>query len=126
MKDIILIGKGERILKVPAEDWRKHLAAARHHSSPRLSFMTGDHHLVRNFVVSELPRNHGDALRPENVSRRLNLPLTGVSAILEDLQKHLVFLVLNETGEVSWAFPVTSQKTPHGLNFSTGERIFAA
>lgn len=126
MKDVILIGRGEMILEVPAEGWRKHLAALRHHSSPRLSFMTGDHHLVRNFVVSELPRNHGDALRPEDISRRLNLPLTGVNAILEDLQKHLVFLVLNEAGEVSWAFPVTSQKTPHRLSFSTGERIFAA
>ncbi len=126
MKDIILIGRGERILEVSAEDWRKHLAAARHHSSSRLSFMTGDHHLVRNFVVSELPRNHGDALRPEDISRRLNLSLTGVNAILEDLQKRLVFLVLNDAGEVSWAFPVTSQKTPHRLSFSTGERIFAA
>jgi len=126
MKDVILIGRGEMILEVPAEEWRKHLAAARHHSSSRLNFMTGNHHLVRNFVVSALPRNRGDALRPEDISRRLNLPLTRVNAILEDLQKHLFFLVLNSAGEVSWAFPVTSEKTPHRLSFGTGEHVFAA
>lgn len=126
MKDVILIGRGEMILEVPAEEWRKHLAAVRHHSSTRLSFMTGDHHLVRNFVVSELPRNHDNALRPEDISRRLNFPLTKVNAMLEDLQKHLFFLVLNSAGEVSWAFPVTSEKTPHRLSFGTGEGIFAA
>ena len=126
MKDVILIGRGEMIREVPDEEWRKHLAAARHHSSSRLSFMTGDHHLVRNFVVSELPRNRGDALRPEDISRRLNLPLARVNAILEDLQKHLFFLVLNSAGEVSWAFPATSEKTPHRLSFGTGEHVFAA
>lgn len=126
MKDIILFGRGERILEASAGEWRKHLAALRHHSSSRLSFMTGDHQLVRNFVVSELPRNRGDALRPEEISRRLNLPLARVNAILEDLQKHLFFLVLNSAGEVSWAFPVTSEKTPHRLSFSTGEHVFAA
>ena len=126
MNDVILIGRGEMMLEVPAEEWRKHLAAVRHHSSSRLSFMTGDHHLVRNFVVSELPRNYGNALGPEDISRRLNLPLARVSTMLEDLQKHLFFLVLNSAGEVSWAFPVTSEKTPHRLSFSTGERIFAA
>jgi len=26
MKDVILIGRGEMILEVPAEEWRKHLA----------------------------------------------------------------------------------------------------
>jgi len=88
--------------------------------------MTGDHHLVRNFVVSELPRNHDNALRPEDISHRLNLPLPGVTAMLEDLQKHLFFLVLNSAGEVSWAFPITSEKTPHRLSFDTGEGIFAA
>ena len=130
MKDVILLGRGEMILEVSAEDWRKHLTAVQHHSSSRLSFMTGDHHLVRNFVVSELPRNYGNALGPEDISRRLNLPLTRVNAVLEDLQKRLFFLVLKSAGEVSWAFPVTSEKTPHRLSFSTGERtderIFAA
>jgi hypothetical protein len=126
MKDTILIGRGETILEVPAENWRKHLAGAGHHMEARLSFMTGDHHRVRNFVVRELPRNDGKPLRAEDISRGLHLPLASVIAILDDLQKNLFFLVLNNAGEVSWAFPVTSDKTPHRLSFSSGESVFAA
>ena len=46
--------------------------------------------------------------------------------LLDDLEKHLFFLVRDRGGNVSWAFPVTSDRTPHRLRFSTGERIFAA
>jgi hypothetical protein len=126
MKDVILIGRQARILEVPAENWRKHLANARQHSSTRLGFMTPDHHRVRNFVVFGLPRNHGKPLRAEDIAQQLQLSLSTVKSLLDDLQKHLFFLVLNPTGEVSWAFPVTVEKTPHRLYFSSGERIFAA
>jgi hypothetical protein len=126
MKDSILIGKRERMLEVPAETWRDHLAGAGHRMATRLSFMTGDHHRVRNFVVCELPRNQGKPLSAEDISRRLDLPLNRVVTILEELQKNLFFLVLNEAGDVSWAFPVTSDWTPHQLSFSSGESIFAA
>jgi hypothetical protein len=123
MADFILIGKQDTILEIPAERWRQHLAQAQHHS---FSFMTSDHHLIRNFVVSELPRNQGNPLRPEDIARRLHLPLSQVNIILEELQKHLFFLVRNQAGEVSWAFPVTVERTPHQLSFDTGERVFAA
>lgn len=126
MKDVILIGKQEKILEVSAENWRKHLADAQHHSSTRLSFMTSGHHLIRNFIVRELPRNQGKPLSAEDISNRLQLPLTRVGAILDDLERHLFFLVRNETGQVSWAFPVTAETTPHRLIFSSGERTFAA
>src|SRR6266571_4358274 len=108
MRDIILIGRQEKILEVSAEAWKQHLANARQHSRTRLSFMTSDHHLVRNFVVRELPRNQGKPLNPEDISQRLSLPLSIVITILEDLEKHLFFLVRNDAGQVSWAFPVTS------------------
>ena len=126
MKDSILIGRGEKMLEVSDENWRKHLALGREHMQLRLGFMTDDHHRVRNFAVRELPRNQGMALSVEEISRRLDLPLDRVVAILEELQKNLFFLVLNEMGEVSWAFPVTSDRTPHRLSFSSGESVFAA
>ena len=126
MNDTILIGKGEKLLEVSAEVWRKHLASSQHHTVAMLSFMTGDHHLVRNFVVRELPRNHGKPLSPEDISQGVNLPLSKVTTILADLHKNLFFLVRNNAGEVSWAFPVTSDRTPHRLNFSSGEQTFAA
>jgi len=88
--------------------------------------MTNNHHLVRKFVVRELPRNSGKPLTPEDIAQRLSLPFAAVITILEDLEKHLFFLVRNDAGEVSWAFPVTSDRTPHLLSFSSGEHIFAA
>jgi len=91
-----------------------------------LGFMTPRHHAVRNFVVSELPRNHGRPLSPARIAAALRWEAALVIQLLDDLEKHLFFLVCNREGNVSWAFPVSSDRTPHGLRFSTGERIFAA
>jgi len=126
MADFILTGRRDTIFEIPAERWRQHLTQAQHNTAMAFSFMTSDHHLVRNFVVSELPRNHSKPLGPEGIAQRLRLPLSRVSTILEELQKHLFFLVRNQAGEVSWAFPVTVERTPHRLSFSSGERVFAA
>jgi hypothetical protein len=126
MHDTILIGRREKILEIPAENWREHLSRARQHSQKRLSFMTVDHHRIRNFVVRELPLYQGKPLSAAEISQRLDLPIARVVAILEELQKNLFFLVLNVAGEVSWAFPVTSDWTHHRLSFGSGEGIFAA
>ena len=91
-----------------------------------LAFMTPAHHAVRNFVVRELPRNHGRALTPAQIATALRLDPKLVATILDELEAHLFFLVRNSRGDVSWAFPVTSDRTPHELRFSTGERIYGA
>lgn len=36
------------------------------------------------------------------------------------------FLFRNSEGEVTWAYPVTVEKTPHSVTFGTGERIYTA
>ena len=91
-----------------------------------LGFMTPRHHAIRNFVVLELPRNHGRPLSPARIAAALRLEPVIVNQLLDDLEKHLFYLVRDPRGNVSWAFPVSSDRTPHGLRFSTGERIFAA
>lgn len=91
-----------------------------------LGFMTPRHHAIRNFVVLELPRNHGRPLSPARIAAALELEEALVNRLLDDLEKHLFFLVRDRGGNVSWAYPVASDRTPHGLRFSTGERIFAA
>ena len=91
-----------------------------------LAFMTAAHRAVRNLVVRELPRNGGKPLAPAQIAGSLRLDSQSVTGLLEDLESHLLFLVRNAQGEVSWAFPVTSDRTPHRLRFSTGERIFGA
>jgi len=126
MHDRILIGRQEKIISLPDDMWRHHLAQAQRHGSLRLSFMTEDHRRIRNFVVSQLPRNEGRPLTPEAIASSLMIPFDRVVEILAELQKHLFFLVLNEAGDVSWAFPVTTDRTPHRLRFSSGERLYAA
>lgn len=88
--------------------------------------MTPQHHAVRNFVVRELPRYSGRPIRPAHIAAALRLPIERVTELLDDLERHLLFLVRDRRGDVSWAFPVTRDRTPHRLRFSTGERTFAA
>jgi hypothetical protein len=92
----------------------------------RLAFLTPRHHSVRNFVVRELPRNGGMPLRPGQISDGTGIELPVVEKLLGELERNLFFLVRNSAGDVSWAFPVTSDHTPHRLRFNTGERIFGA
>jgi hypothetical protein len=123
--DDILVGRGDQILTHSFDTLRRHLEEAQHHRSPRLSFMTHQHHRVRDFVVTELPRL-GHALSPEHISAKTSLSLDLVSDILDELEANRFFLVRDRNGRVSWAFPVTSERTPHGLELSTGESIYAA
>jgi hypothetical protein len=91
-----------------------------------LAFMTPEHHAVRQFIVTELPRNNGRPLRTAQIARPLGLEPELVARLLDDLENHLFFVVRNTRGEVSWAFPITSDRTPHRLGFSTGELTFGA
>jgi hypothetical protein len=60
------------------------------------------------------------------ISKNLNIEPERVVSILEELEKNLTFLYRNEQGAVIWAYPVTIEKTPHRITFSTGEQIYAA
>ena len=125
MSERILIGKGREIASIPRPQWEAQLSRLPYRMKTRLSFMTRAHHHVRYFVVRELPRI-GRAIPPELIAEKLRLPLARVNAILDELEANLFFLVRNKRGHVSWAFPITADKTPHRLSFSSGERTYAA
>ena len=125
MADTILIGRGDTISSIPQKDWEQELSSAPRFISQRLEFMSHDHHLVRNFVVRELPRL-GRPISLADISNGLHLSRTRTTSIVEDLEKNLFFLVRGNGAEVSWAFPVTAEETGHHLVFSTGERLDAA
>jgi hypothetical protein len=125
MSDTLLIGRGGEISEMPQKEWEQELSQAPAHVRERLGFMSAEHHLLRNLVVRELP-GAGGPLPAEFIWRRLGLPQSRVAEILDDLEHHLFFLVRNDAGAVSWAFPVTADNTGHHLVFSTGERLDAA
>jgi hypothetical protein len=80
---------------------------------------------VRNYAVRELPRL-GHPLPPEQIARDLNIPLTQVNAVLDDLEKRMSFLYRHSTDSVVWAYPVTVERTPHRASMSSGESTYAA
>ena len=125
MKKHILSAKGNRLSKIPRDEWEQRVEKAPLEISKMLNFMSDDHHLVRKYVVGELP-GFGKPVPPVLISEELNISLSKTIEILDDLERNLFFLVRNEKGEVSWAFPVTIDETPHRLTFSTGEKINAA
>ena len=125
MSDMILLGQGSQITEIPRKAWEEQLSQFPQHSETRLGFMSEVHHLVRNFIVRELPRT-SHPIQPDFISKSLELPLARVNTLLDELEKNLFFLVRNSQGAVSWAYPVTVEKTPHELVFSTGERLYGA
>ena len=125
MSETVLLGQGRQIVELPRKTWEGHLSQAPQHSETRLGFMSEEHHLVRYFVVRELP-SIGKPMQTEFISQSLKLPVVRVNTILDELEKNLFFLVRNSQGAVIWAYPVTVEKTPHELSFSTGERLYGA
>jgi hypothetical protein len=125
MTETILLGRGCQILEVLRTQWKGYLADVPEHMQTRLCFMSPAHHAVRYFAVRELPRC-GEPLPPELIAEELDLPLDLTQRVLDELEQNLFFLVRNQAGAVTWAFPVTAERTPHRLTFSTGERLYAA
>ncbi len=121
----ILVGRGSEILEQPKHEWEARLELVPRETRDYLGFMSKDHHRVRYFVVRELVRT-GVPVDPESIARSLRLSKSMVLEILRQLEQKLFFLVRNARGEVSWAFPVTAEPTPHRLQFRSGERLWAA
>ncbi|MDR3574362.1 MAG: hypothetical protein P4L50_10895 [Anaerolineaceae bacterium] len=94
----ILIGRGQKILEMPDDAWKKELAQIPEHSQDRLAFMTEAHQRVRYFVVKELV-DRQKPLEAEYIAEKLKMPLETVQGILEELERKLVSS--QKTGEVA-------------------------
>ena len=121
----LMSGLWRFMLGVPPYLWEKQIQRERVKTRESLAFMSDDHRRVHHFVVRELP-GHGRPMAPEVVAEALGIDLARVVSILGDLQDNLTFLFRNEAGEVTWAYPVTVEQTPHFMTFSSGEKLYAA
>jgi hypothetical protein len=121
----LLLGIWRFLLRIPRPIWQREVEQNAMTGEKSLAFMTPDHHRVRDFVVMELP-HIAKPITPEKITRSLNMDLSRVVSILDELEKNLTFLYRNEQGTVIWAYPVTVEETPHRITFSTGEQIYAA
>jgi hypothetical protein len=125
MNKSLLLGIWRFWLRIPRPIWQQEIARSARASEKSLQFMKDEHHKVRDFVVRELPRL-ARPIPPETIAQSLDMDLEKVVSILNELEKNLTFLFRNEQGEVTWAYPVTVEKTPHRITFSSGEQIYAA
>ena len=130
MEDTVLLGEGSAFRRISTESWKQALEKAPSRIAPRLEFMGEEHHLLRNFVVRRLPAAGPEGLSPELIATELNLSLDRCEFLLDELERNLFFLVRDPSGKgspnVTWAFPVTVEPTPHRIRFNTGESTYGA
>lgn len=125
MGDRVLMGMGRVMIPIPRAVWERLVVRQTGAASGTLDFMSEDHHRVRNFVVTALPE-HGQPLSPEAIGEHLNLPVDRVNTILDELERHMVFVYRMGGRSVVWAYPVTVDSTPHRVSYSSGEQGYAA
>ena len=125
MDSYVLLGRGRELYRQPVAEWQAGVRRGASKMHGHLTFMTADHHAVRNFAVTSLPRFNRPIPLTE-VARSLRLPISRVQAITEELERNLFFLVRDRAGDIAWAFPVTAARTPHEMRLSTRDRVFGA
>jgi len=125
MNNSLLLGFSRYILPIPRIIWQRVISNSTSDTQNRLDFMTKDHHRVREHVVLELPKVNAQ-ISPQQIAESLDMPIDRVNFLLDDLEKHMTFLYRNGEGAVTWAYPVTVDQTPHRVDFSSGEQIYAA
>jgi hypothetical protein len=122
MNNTLLLGVWRIMISLPPELWQRQLAKE---TRSDLAFMTPDHQAIRDFVVREMPR-FNRPLTPETIAAEVHLPIDRVHSLLDELEHAMTFLFRNAAGAVTWAYPVTVEKTPHQVAFSSGEKLYAA
>ena len=125
MKNKLMLGLWRHIINVPQFLWKKEIARGKRKFEEEYGALSEEQRGIHHFVVRELP-NNGKPLSPEQISGKLDIPADRVKEALDYLEKRLTFLFRNEKGEVTWAYPVTVDKTPHTITFDTGEKVYAA
>jgi hypothetical protein len=125
VKNKLMLGIWGHMVSVPPILWEREVEKSRKKIEAEMDFMSPDHRRVHHCAVRELPRA-GKPMPPESVASELDLPIDRANQILDELEKRMTFLFRNEEGAVVWAYPVTVDKTPHHLAFSTGEQLYGA
>jgi len=124
LKNRLLLGINRYMVPIPRVLWQRVMEAGGRKAGASLRFMSEDHHRVRDFAVLELARA-GAPLSPATIAEALDLGLPRVRSILDQLEKRLTFLFRGDGEEVTWAYPVTVDETPHHARLSSGEEAYS-
>jgi hypothetical protein len=124
-KNRVFLGLGSLMVRLPTRLFSYLVRKDASNLRKSLEFMTENHHIVRDFVVRELPE-YSRPLSPALIAEKTGLTLDQVVSILGELERRMTFVARNANGEVLWAYPVTADETPHRVHFTTGQTINAA
>ena len=114
------------MLPIPGALWRRQIeSAAAGIAKANRRFMTDEVRRVHHAAVRELPYS-ARPLAAARIAEKAGTSVARATEILGDLERRLTFLVRNDRGEVTWAYPVTVDRTPHHVAFKSGERLDAA
>jgi hypothetical protein len=125
MPGIVRIKLAGHMARVPGFVWRRVVAARARSMASTITFMTPHHNAVRNFVVLEIA-NGGKSVTQQQIAAALALPTDRVSEILDELERHMVFLWRDDAGNVRWAYPVTGDTTPHRIEYANAKPTYGA
>ena len=124
MFETVLLGIGKRMIPVPEAIFRSMLKrdVKKLASRPALE---PDQRRVQHFAVREIPRRRR-AIAPEVFAAELDLPIEEILQILDELERRMTFVCRRGGEDVSWAYPVTSDETPHRVRIDGGAAFSAA
>jgi hypothetical protein len=122
--ETVHLGVGKRLVPVPEFIFRTMLKRDVKKLAGRPA-LEPDQRRVQHFAVREIPRRR-HAITPETFAAELDLPLQEVLQILDELERRMTFLCRRAGEDVSWAYPVTSDETPHQVRIDGGAAFSAA
>ena len=124
MSERILLGVGRRMVPVPEWLFRRLVQRDTKKLAQRRP-LGPDHRRVQHFAVREIPRRR-EPIAPEVIAAELDLPIDRVTEILGELERRMTFLYRRGGEDVNWAYPVTSEQTPHQVRIDGGAAFSAA
>ncbi|MEW5733433.1 MAG: hypothetical protein AB1921_01185 [Thermodesulfobacteriota bacterium] len=125
MQESLMAGIWRFMLSLPPALWQSEVERTRKKASRALAGSHPETRRVHHHVVARMPA-FGAPIPPEAVADELGLASRLTVEILDGLEKRLTFLWRNDQGHITWAYPVTVEKTPHAIALDTGESLYAA
>jgi hypothetical protein len=121
----LLFGHKRFMLPLPLSLFRRMASIEAAKNRRVFGHLDDDHRRVHHFVVRELP-GLARPMGPDYVASMLDMDITRVGVIMDELERRKLFLYRPGGRDVEWAYPVTVVPTPHRVEFSSGEHIWAA
>lgn len=125
MANHLMLGLWRCIIHVPPFLWKKQIAKGRKKIQTVYAGLSSETRQIHHFCVRELPVQ-GVPLSSDFISESLGLAPDLVDASLDELEQKMTFLFRNPQKQVTWAYPVTVDRTPHRIFFDSGEQLYAA